>query len=138
MRGLVSAVSTRPHPASPARGSRGSGSGPGSAGARARAESCGSLSGHFTDWPAGGLCPNGVASWTSPREAAAVFGKVTIFRNGLSSLLRMMLSEDCWFGCVLFLSLFFFGSNSPPSLLLSVRKLCSQLLPLYGVNVVFS
>lgn len=93
LRGLVSAVSTRPHPASPARGSRGSGSGPGSAGAGARAESCGSLSrsGHFTDWPAGGPCPDGVAAWTRPREAAAVLGKVTIFRNGLSSLLRMML-----------------------------------------------
>lgn len=108
LRGLVSAVSTRPHPASPAGGSGGSGRGsPGAGGGlwvlvrvgwlhgRAR---WGTLSrwGRLPDKPSGGRC--GVR-------------KSQFFRSGLSSLLRTMLSEDRWFGCVLFLSLFFFFFN---------------------------
>lgn len=80
----------------------------------ARAEGCGSLSGSggFTDEPAGGPYPNGVASRTSPREAAALSGKVTVF----SERFEFSFENDAVRGplvwvCFIFITFFFFFLN---------------------------
>ena len=109
LRGLRSAVSTRPHPALPAR-----------AALATRARVVPGRAGRGLWIPplrVGSLLrralrrgpyPGGVASWRSPPETAAVSGKATVFRSGLSFLLKNDAVRDRWFGCVLFLSLFFF------------------------------
>lgn len=113
--------------------------GPALARVGARVPDCGSRSwsGHLTDELSGGSCPRGVAARTGPPEPAPVSGKAAVFRSGLSCLFMNSAARDRWFACFIFIT-FFKKTNTPLSLLPSVDKLCSQLLPLYCVKLVFS
>lgn len=125
--GWVNAVSTQPS-GSPACSFQS---------AWARVPDCGLAPGRVTSGtssPGGPVRVPGYAR-TSPRSRLRV-RKSCGFSGGLSFYEQLLASRDRWFAAVYFYH--FFKTNTPLSLLPSVGKLCSQLLPLYCVKLVFS